>query len=105
MTGRRDLKYYRDRASELEAEVVNMQYKIRGLDRVIASYRKQTIPTLRSRVRELEKIVANCCSLVHKHALPNKKDVADGEMETVKVIEGRGVTYTITEKVGGRHGG
>jgi len=105
MPGKRDLKYYRDRASELEAEVINMQYKIRGLDRVIEGYRKQTIPTLRSRVRKLERVVANCCSLVHKHALPNKKDVADGEMATVKVIEGRGVTYTIKEEVGGRRGG
>ena len=102
MTGKRDLEYYRARASTLEAEIINMKYRIRALDRVIARYRNQTIPTLRSKIRELERVVADCCS----HALHNEKSVADEEMETVKVLEGRGVTITVKEKVGGRrHGG
>ena len=101
MMVKRDLKYYRARASTLEAEVINMQYRIRELDRVIARCRGKVIPTLRSRVRELEGIVANCCS----HALHNEKVLADEEMATVKVLEGRGVTFTIKEKVqGGRRG-
>jgi len=101
MMVKRDLKYYRTRASELEAEVINMQYRIRELDRVIARCRGKIIPMLRSRVRELERIVANCCS----HALHKKKAVADEGMATVKVLEGRGVTFTIKEKVrGGRRG-
>jgi len=102
MTGKRDLKYYQAKSSKLEAEVINMQYKIRELDRIIARCRGKIIPTLRSRVRELERIVANCC----RHTLHKKKVVADEGMATVKIIEGRGVSFTIKEKVGrGGNGG
>ena len=86
MSTERDLKYYQAKSSTLESQIINLQYRIRALEKIVASYQNQTVPALRSRIRELERIVANCC----RRDLPNKKGV----------IEGRGVTFTIKEKIG-----
>lgn len=97
MSNEKDLRYYQTKSSKLEAQVINLKYRIRTLERLIASYQNQTVPALRSRIRELERIVANCC----RRDLSNKKDMVDEELVKVKVIEGRGVTFTIKENTGG----